>query len=490
MSNGLLSPDDMMLDNVSPGPYVSAPIFGLLSGAYQSFLKPGKVWSGEYGVGSIDNPAFMQAAQDFTMDYGVLPAIGGAVLAPAAQNTLRMGGGGGRIRTYHGSPHDFPPAVRVRDTQTGKTYVQEADDPVSQAFMKQFPERYEIIEENPLGMFDLSKMGTGEGAQAFGRGAYLSEVEGVAKQYRDTLSNREKLTYKGKDVASPEMINDEQSRLLVRAYFLRRNEFDSPAKAVASELRDLKLKLKAMNDPGAFERAKIAYKNDPNFSKSETTKEIGFNIDDEIKSMRKFERETLEREIRLLEEVDLNKLEASGGGHMYEAEILASPEQFLDYDAPILNQPKEIQEGVAKALEAQGRTMSNWQISPTASGKRFYVIHPAGYVTQGYPNAMSKAKAQQIVDAENAQITGAQYIPRTEVEREALLKAGIPGVKYKAGGYRRELPEGEIKRNFVVFDDALINILRKYGLLAPMATGAAIGSGLLDVDAEGNRMVY
>ena len=36
--------------------------------------------------------------------------------------------------------------------------------------------------------FDISKIGTGEGAQAYGHGLYFAENEGVAKGYRDTLS--------------------------------------------------------------------------------------------------------------------------------------------------------------------------------------------------------------------------------------------------------------------------------------------------------------
>jgi len=36
--------------------------------------------------------------------------------------------------------------------------------------------------------FDLSKIGTGEGAQAYGSGLYFAENEGVAKAYRDTLA--------------------------------------------------------------------------------------------------------------------------------------------------------------------------------------------------------------------------------------------------------------------------------------------------------------
>jgi hypothetical protein len=36
--------------------------------------------------------------------------------------------------------------------------------------------------------FDISKIGTGEGAQAYGHGLYFAENEGVARDYRDTLA--------------------------------------------------------------------------------------------------------------------------------------------------------------------------------------------------------------------------------------------------------------------------------------------------------------
>jgi len=54
-----------------------------------------------------------------------------------------------------------------------------------------------------------------------------------------------------------------------------------------------------------------------------------------------------------------------------------------------------------------------------------------------------------------------------------LREAGIPGIKYLDQGSRSA---GEGSRNYVVFDDSIINILRKYGLLGPMAGGAAAGA--------------
>jgi len=45
------------------------------------------------------------------------------------------------------------------------------------------PHRFEPTPANPLGEFEAAKIGTGEGAQAYGHGVYLAEAPDVAKQY-------------------------------------------------------------------------------------------------------------------------------------------------------------------------------------------------------------------------------------------------------------------------------------------------------------------
>ena len=54
------------------------------------------------------------------------------------------------------------------------------------------PHRFLPTAKNPLGEFDPMKIGTGEGAQAYGVGAgYLAEAKGTAKGYAETLANRD-----------------------------------------------------------------------------------------------------------------------------------------------------------------------------------------------------------------------------------------------------------------------------------------------------------
>ncbi len=104
------------------------------------------------GVNDTARDAMQQSANRMagadTIDMG--PATNLAMMATGARIPFagagELGAGGGGIKAYHGSPHDF--------------------------------ER-----------FDMSKIGTGEGAQAYGHGLYFADREGTAKAYREKLAS-------------------------------------------------------------------------------------------------------------------------------------------------------------------------------------------------------------------------------------------------------------------------------------------------------------
>src|SRR5512139_3976851 len=85
-----------------------------------------------------DNPVTTEQMVKPAADLAGL-VMAGATGAPAMSNAAGMG-----IRAYHGSPYDF-------------------------------------------NKFDLSKIGTGEGAQAYGHGLYFAENPNVAQVYHDSL---------------------------------------------------------------------------------------------------------------------------------------------------------------------------------------------------------------------------------------------------------------------------------------------------------------
>jgi hypothetical protein len=76
------------------------------------------------------------------------------------------------LDAYHGTPHLFPPSA-----------------------------------DNPLGEFDSSKIGTGEGNEAYGHGHYLSETPGVAGEYKTNLSKIEMHDNSGKSIPIPENVH-------------------------------------------------------------------------------------------------------------------------------------------------------------------------------------------------------------------------------------------------------------------------------------------
>ena len=91
------------------------------------------------------------------MERGGLPA---EMLNAMANRTVSP------LDVYHGTPHRFPATAR-----------------------------------NPLGEFDASKIGTGEGAQVYGHGLYVAENPAVAKEYQNQLGTQMK--YKGEQFYDP-----------------------------------------------------------------------------------------------------------------------------------------------------------------------------------------------------------------------------------------------------------------------------------------------
>ena len=211
--------------------------------------------------------------------------------------------------------------------------------------------------------FDMSKIGTGEGAQAYGRGLYFAENEDVARGYRDALTPqyRDLLRYAGPD----------RSR--------------NAASLLASDISDREI-IDVLRDLG-----------DSNPAKSLAS---GRNL--------------------------LNEARASG--HMYDVNINADPARLLDWDRPLREQSPFLRE----AVEAINSRVPSYieRIRPESTGNQIEQI--ARWAT---PDSTAKGSAA------------------------ALRGAGIPGIKYLDANSRGA---GEGSRNYVIFDDKLIDINRRY----------------------------
>ena len=171
--------------------------------------------------------------------------------------------GAGPIRAYHGSPHDFD-------------------------------------------AFSMDKIGTGEGAQAYGHGLYFADREGVARSYRDALASNVKKT-----PFTPQELTDSIASSLgtkdPQAVFaeLQKRQSDGLGKTYGQMYSDALPKLTSLQDVQAAMKSP---------------------------------------------------------GHMYEVNINADSEHFLDWDKPLSEQHPKVQESLERVnpgVTEEGRTIKS-----------------------------------------------------------------------------------------------------------------------------------
>ena len=180
---------------------------------------------------------------------------------------------------------------------------------------------------------------------------------------------------------------------------------------------------------------------------------------------------------------------ARNPGRMYEVNIHADPSKFLDWDVPLSAQTPSVRSalddlGVVRTREPE------WTVRQSPSG-RWTVYNVWGESSGTFKDkGAAEAKAAAGTRDHNVGAAGLAYtrLGGNHVygsldgggASQALNDAGIPGIKYLDKGSRSA---GDGSRNYVVFDDKLIEILRKYGIMAPVA-GAGL-SALSLGDEEG-----
>jgi hypothetical protein len=238
--------------------------------------------------------------------------------------------------------------------------------------------------------FDTSKIGTGEGAQAYGHGLYFAEGEGVARQYRDVLASR--------------------------------SETDTP-EGVAKFWANMQ-----GGHEGGISHLEFVQR----------------QIDQYPNNYPPGEADKINQAIQYLKSGgDLKP----AGGHLYQVNIGADPEHFLDWDKPLSEQSQHVQDAVQPLLADVAKT------GRAATGM--------GYADLSKLDNPTGANLQALLGAYPAR------------NAEALRDAGIPGIKYLDQGSRSA---GEGSHNFVVFDAATIDILKKYGIAGLIGSGAMAAS--------------
>jgi len=142
-------------------------------------------------------------------------------------------------------------------------------------------------------------------------------------------------------------------------------------------------------------------------------------------------------------------------GKMYKVGLAPKPDELLDYDKSLRQQPQ--------FLEALKPLYDEFGVAETSDVGTFFEVVKNTKRTDNLPSGIT---------------------PQGLSER--LAAAGIPGIKYRAAGSRATSTADEaVERNYVIFDDKAVNILEKYGIAGPvLVTGAVVGASKAGNDNE------
>lgn len=326
--------DHLFLEDVVPGYREgSHPIENIKSAGHDAITKD----AGKWGIAEPEILALRPGMVKSKITGETLfsnPREASPLAAALAGEQMQQPG----ITAYHGSPHDFD-------------------------------------------RFSMDKIGTGEGAQAYGHGLYFAENEAIAKAYRDSLSKH------------------------------------NPASYVDPSLQQIRAKHDALVESITDELNRIG------------KSPLDENLPPHIKAK-------LDELTKIVPQYD------NRPGRMYEVRINADPEHFLDWDKPLSQQSEKVRDAALGIRNAAAR---------------------AEYEKRGFPEPLIQ---EYLGNASKADKTGAQLVQGMKGANQSadfssqLRAAGIPGIKYLDQGSRTA---GEGSRNFVVFDDKLISIVRKYG---------------------------
>jgi len=295
------------------------------------------------------------------------------------------------LDVYHGTPHTLPPTSR-----------------------------------NPLGEFDASKIGTGEGAQAYGYGTYVAENPAVAQKYKEQLGTQ--MQYKGQQFYDPIVGRKTATtgNTEIDDYLL---SYLGDTGVVRKELLNAAKEMRASKNPQALK-----------------------------------EYQTLMAEFRKIRP----DVTAANTGNLYKVDL---PDEkiakMLDFDKP-LSQQKNILEALTP--ENMGLTLR-----PTAEGKYMAYLadgKPIGLQVKGVTPEVFREKwisrLREMGDLEGGAGRAVGYLGGTvpgdlpPLVAKALRQAGIPGIKYFDEMSRSA---GKGTRNFVVFpgEEKNITILERNG---------------------------
>jgi hypothetical protein len=275
--------------------------------------------------------------------------------------------------------------------------------------------------------FDMSKIGTGEGAQAYGHGLYFAENPKVAKSYQEGLTDpmpKFGALRIGENEYKPIEING------IEKWF--NNDTKEYADNITSNALGL-YKTAKLRSPGNEEEY---------INKIINSSQGGFFKD----KQNALAAQDLIRKIEPPQIGNLYKTSLEWPDPAREAADPLGPQHFLDWDKPLSEQP----ESVKSLLPDLIPELSERELSLASTGK---------YHSSKLHNLKSP---------------GGSLL--NSIKEQDLINRGIPGIRYLDGGSRGA---GEGSYNYVVFDDKIPKIKERNGNpLSWLLPATALGYGM------------
>ena len=257
--------------------------------------------------------------------------------------------------------------------------------------------------------FKLNKIGTGEGAQAYGWGIYFASQRHVAEEYRrnltrDTPQARYEMLGKHKDMLDRQIRQggsylryDEQGRLIAQGLALKDG---ADMKGVVIQ---------------PYSKWKLA-----KLKKQAAELEAQMN------------------ELRTL----LGPGGSTAGGQLYQTDV-PEDKDLLIWDSPWNKQPLKVRRAVVNFL----RQVSNGPVRPTQSDI------PRIHAADALKHRIQNRKRSDALTGKDLYTAFRDIFGGPKAASEALRAAGVPGLRYLDGMSRAG---GEGTYNYVIWDEALL----------------------------------
>lgn len=287
--------------------------------------------------------------------------------------------------------------------------------------------------------FELGMINTGEGAQAFGHGLYFTDSEDIATFYRDSISFGKQMSGNSQFNYRGEPFTDLGDTAAAEAAPPSYNAIQS----IASEMQKL---------IGSFSPS-----SGPKLSPAESAKQrVLKRLDADIEKYSKAGQA----------DAELGALEIEGGGTLeellvydalrqklavlainaddielatgkiYKVGLAPKLDELIDYDAPLSAQSNKVKEA----------------LKPIYEKYELPEYEPFFALQTKFPGFVG-----------NNKVTPSML-------SEELSNAGLKGIKYRSSNSRTQSTgSAKPEQNYVIFDDSMIKIMEKYGIVGPVA---------------------